>query len=156
MLFFKKSVAKILAQSDPWDVFFDLWERLDTKRPYEDFSAAEKVIWCVYRLRAESEGGSLDAYVSNSSGDFYDDTIKSLALLNASEAVGILQDFNALLAGKMSAGREERNAAIEMAYASDRTFEGKLIDLTRRLGDMWPDIISKAVDYLRANADQLK
>ena len=96
-MFFRKSSEKILAQESPKKVVFDVVERLGRKREYADYRDAEKMVWCLNLLFAESKNGTLEQYAANSSGDLFEDTRTYLEAIKAFKAQEILEDLNRLL-----------------------------------------------------------
>lgn len=83
-----------------------LWNNLlnrfdDPVRGFDTFSDAEIVYWCIRNLEREAYRGGLEMFFFNSSGELYEETVRSLSQIGASKSADILKSFaNEAFAGK--------------------------------------------------------
>ena len=156
-MFFFKTPEKILSNPDPGVAIRDLVSRLG-RRSYNELTSAEKKLLLLNMLQSEVLNGTVEQYLTNSSGDFYSETLTALDEVNASTTRSILTEIAGWFEdGKPSPDRGARIRQVEAIKTHNGADHEKIIRReTKRLQASFPEMHARLVEYLRLHADELR
>jgi len=149
---FRRPLHVHLRKASPRELLNRLMLRIPRK--IEDFTSGDRKAWLIWWLIAETNNGSLDQYLFNSSGDHFYETLGLLELLKMPEGVAIFRD----LEGWFPSGRVPENIATRreemLQFNQDEEaepipeYENSISQLTERLRAIEVDLLESFAKYV--------
>jgi len=156
-MWWTRTPAKILEQPKARLAINELIERIKSDRSFEQLSRAEQILVLTVRLRDEVLNGTIWQYLSNSSGDMFEDAVRALDEIGACECSGALRDVaNWFPDGLPDADRATRNEQMNRIDVAGPEREARIREVTDRLCSAFPTMLNHLITYLRAHVSELK
>jgi len=157
---FFRSPRKILEKESPIQALSDLDMRttpwfFSKPRPYSEYSREEKLIRYFHIIHGEAMNGTLDQFLSNSSGNLFHEIRDFLKLIDATEGITVMDELEKLIGGTVESDRSERKVRL-MRYWDTEPYNQRIRELTTQWKTAWPGICEKAVFHLKKHVDQIK
>lgn len=148
---FRRSLEKILGESDSRRVFNELFDRLPAKG---ELTSLQQGIFDLWWLFAEVANGTVDQFLGNSAGDSYYRVIDFLEKVGAGEALLTLRKVEQIFPdGVVPSNRGERLASLSAWHERVSEAEGEMFirEISSDLLKSYRTVISRAIDLVRAN-----
>jgi Domain of unknown function (DUF4375) len=159
------AIETILAKSSAHEVFWGMQRHIfDTKcgnlEPYESYvrrlSAGEKFTILAYVFIAENTNGGIGQYLSNSSGDYSEDTLEAFEAVGAETAIAALKKIRAeVFSGQ--AIPQDRQARCDILFEWEERDEAKSAALYREVNDRlgWCESVEFTMAHFMKSNPQL-
>ncbi|WP_395752569.1 DUF4375 domain-containing protein [Prosthecobacter sp.] len=137
----------------------ELYSRIKGDRTFAQLSRAEQVLVLTVRLEREVLNGTVWQYMSNSSGDLFDNAVRALDEIGADECSGALSEIATWFEeGVVPRERAARN--VQMAGIEDGTTEMELERRVREVNDKlsegFPKMTRLLVEYLKGRVEEIR
>lgn len=155
-----RTLDDALARATEHDQFDAVRERIANKltkpRVYDSLSYGEQLIWQINWLVWDVENGGFDQYLSNSTGDYAQETIEYLQKIGAKNTCRLLKKIARIFPdGIIPKDEDERNellSAWEKKHA--KTANDFFAKLNRAFYDRAEDLTALTLNYVRAHREE--
>jgi hypothetical protein len=155
-MWFRRTPEKILAQRNTRFAINDLISRIDRRRRWKELSDAEKTLILCWHLECEVLNGTIDQYLSNSSGDLFFETMTALETIGATSTRAVLSEVAAWFPDSKPSP-DRRTRCMQLAPRQDApTYEAEVRDITDRLTTAFKEMRQHLVKHLKENVVQIR
>ena len=155
-MLFKRTPAKILTQDNPRAAVAGLVARMDRSRIWAQLTPPEQRLLLLSQLRSETLNGTVEQYLTNSSGDHLNAALSALEDVGASECAAVLREVCAWFPeSQPSQDREARCRQLFDFQSQHPEHEAEVRRITDDLAAHFPRMLELLVAHLRDHATEL-